>query len=149
MNFGIPLAFLKFSRGAEAEADYLGLQYMYKSGYDPNAYVTFFGKIVEEERRHPGSAPKIFMDHPPTQDRILKSEQAIKEILPQKEQYLVTTSEFEEIKDRLRVVVAKAKKQDKSAPTLRKREPSETASTQAGDDGRSDQDDRPVLRRRN
>ena len=74
LNFGVPIAFLKFNRSAEAEADYLGLQYMYKAGYDPNSYVAFFGKIMQEERREPGSVPKVFLDHPPTPDRIVKSE---------------------------------------------------------------------------
>ncbi len=55
---GVPMAFLKFNRGAEAEADYLGIQYMYKAGYDPNSYVAFFGKVMEEERRMPGSMPR-------------------------------------------------------------------------------------------
>src|SRR6516225_4539488 len=66
LNLGVPLTFLKFSRSAEAEADYLGLQYMFKAGYDPNSYTAFFGKILQEERRAPGSVDKIFADHPPT-----------------------------------------------------------------------------------
>ncbi|HUZ46374.1 MAG TPA: M48 family metallopeptidase, partial [Terriglobia bacterium] len=70
MNFGIPLAFLKFSRNDEQQADFLGLQYMWKAGYDPNAYLAMFAKIITEQRRNPGSVPSIFMDHPPTQDRI-------------------------------------------------------------------------------
>jgi beta-barrel assembly-enhancing protease len=64
LNYGVPLTFLKFSRSAEAEADFLGLQYMYKAGYDPNSYVTFFGKVLQEERGSPGSVPKVFLDHP-------------------------------------------------------------------------------------
>jgi predicted Zn-dependent protease len=147
MNFGIPMAFLKFNRNAEAEADFLGLQYMYKAGYDPNAYVSFFSKVVEEERRQPGSVPKIFMDHPPTADRILKSEETIKEILPKREQYLVSTSEFEDVKTRLKTVVASLKKNEKPGPTLRKRAPDD--STQAGsNDGSKDDDKPPVLKRR-
>ena len=71
---GVPLAFLHFNRSAESEADYLGLQYMYRAGYDPNSYVSFFGKVLEEERQVPCSVPKLFLDHPPTADRILKSE---------------------------------------------------------------------------
>src|SRR5437867_9437914 len=88
-NFGVPIAFLKFNRGAEGEADYLGIQYMYKAGYDQNSYVAFFGKVMDEERRAPGSVPKIFQDHPPTPDRLIKSTEEIKEILPKREQYLV------------------------------------------------------------
>jgi beta-barrel assembly-enhancing protease len=64
LNYGVPLTFLKFSRSAEAEAGFLGLQYMYKAGYDPNSYVTFFGKVLQEERGSPGSVPKVFLDHP-------------------------------------------------------------------------------------
>ena len=106
----MPIAFLKFNRGAEAEADYLGIQYMYKAGYDPNSYVAFFGKVMEEERRVPGSMPNVFMDHPPTGDRIIKSEEEIKQILPKREQYLVSTSEFDDVKARLQQVISNRKK---------------------------------------
>src|ERR1700724_3303461 len=70
MNFMIPVTFLKFSRDAEREADYLGLQYMYKAGYDPNSFVSFFEKVTALEKKQPGSVPKIFATHPPTPDRI-------------------------------------------------------------------------------
>lgn len=68
LNIAIPLGFLKFSRDDEREADYLGLQYMYKAGYDPNAFVSFFEKIEAEEKRHPGSIPRSFprTRRPPT-----------------------------------------------------------------------------------
>jgi len=128
---GVPLAFLKFNRGAEAEADYLGIQYMYKAGYDPNSYVAFFGKVMDEERRMPGSMPQVFMDHPPTGDRIIKSEEEIKEILPKKEQYLVSTSEFDDVKARLQQVISNRKKLkpgETGGPTLRKRQPSDQTS---------------------
>src|SRR6267154_1299137 len=70
MNLAIPLTFLKFSRDAEREADFLGIQYMYKAGYDPNAYVTFFERIQADEKRRPGTIPKVFSTHPPTPERI-------------------------------------------------------------------------------
>lgn len=149
---GVPLAFLKFSRGAEAEADYLGIQYMYKAGYDPNSYVSFFGKVIEQERRSPGSIPTVFADHPPSGERILKSEQEIKEILPKREQYLVSTSEFDDIKARLQTVISNRKKSDKrEGPTLRKREVTDrtTTETQPRDQGKDESGDKPpVLRRR-
>src|SRR5208282_1660783 len=157
---GVPLAFLKFNRGAEAEADYLGIQYMYKAGYDPNSYVAFFGKVMEEERRMPGSMPQVFMDHPPTGDRIIKSEEEIKQILPKKEQYLVSTSEFDDVKGRLQQVVSNRKKMkpgDSGGPTLRKRQPTDqtTAQTQpttqtqgTGTSSGSGDDQPPVLKRR-
>jgi predicted Zn-dependent protease len=151
-NFGIPLSFLKFNRSAEAEADYLGIQYMYKAGYDPNSYVAFFGKVMDEERRSPGSVPKIFQDHPPTPDRIIKSEEEIKEILPKREQYLVSTSEFNDVKSRLQSVISTRRREQKPGPTLQKRAPTDqtTAQTQPTNKGQtqSDDDQPPVLRRR-
>jgi predicted Zn-dependent protease len=146
MNFGIPLAFLKFSRADEAEADYLGIQYMYKAGYDPNAYVAFFGRIMQKERQQPGSVASIFMDHPLTPDRVIKAEEEIKTILPKRNEYLVTTSEFSDIKSRLETVVAELRKGQGSRPTL-KRRPS-TDAPQNGGNSKSDGDQPPVLRRR-
>lgn len=151
-NVGVPLTFLKFSRNDEAEADYLGIQYMYKAGYDPRDYVTFFGKIIAEERRAPGSVPQIFMDHPPTPDRMIKADQEIKTILPPRDHYLVSTSEFNDVKARIAAVIDNQKKgRQESGPTLAKREPNETASnqTQAPNSSNGQDDDRPpVLRRR-
>ena len=153
MNFGVPMAFLHFSRTAEAEADFYGLQYMYKAGYDPNSYVAFFGKVLEEERRMPGSVPKVFLDHPPTPDRIVKSEEEIKQILPKREQYLVSTSEFDDVKARLQSVMSNRRKMERPGPTLRKREATDktttTAQTQGqGQDQSKEDDTPPVLKRR-
>ena len=154
---GVPLAFLKFNRGAEAEADYLGIQYMYKAGYDPNSYVAFFGKVMDEERRMPGSMPQVFMDHPPTGDRIIKCEEEIKQILPKKDQYLVSTSEFDDVKARLQQVISNRKKLkpgENGGPTLRKRQPSDqtTAPTQtagqSSSSGSAGDEQPPVLKRR-
>jgi predicted Zn-dependent protease len=150
MDYGVPIAFLKFSRADESEADYLGIQYMYKAGYDPNSYVAFFGKIIQDERRQPGSVPSIFMDHPPTPDRIVKSVEEIKEILPKRNEYLVTTSEFNDVKGRLQTLVASLKKGEKQGPTLKKRQPTDdTTGGQNGGTNTSDDDDKPpVLKRR-
>jgi beta-barrel assembly-enhancing protease len=150
---GVPLAFLKFSRKDEQEADFLGLQYMYKAGYDPNAFVGFFGKVMDEERRSPGSMAKVFADHPPTGDRIIASEEEIHKILPKRDQYLVSTSEFDDIKSRLQTIITQHKRQQKgdSGPTLRKRAPDQTT-TQPGQTGQqptdSGDDSPPVLKRR-
>jgi predicted Zn-dependent protease len=152
LNMGIPIAFLKFSRDDEAEADFLGIQYMYKAGYDPNAYVAFFGKIVQEQRRNPGSVPSIFADHPPTPDRIIKAEKEIKSILPQKSEYLVSTSEFNGMKTRLEGVMSMRRKMDKAegGPTLKKRQPKTTTSpsTQPSGQQTPGDDKPPVLQRR-
>ena len=71
-GIGLPMTFLKFNRSFEAEADYLGIQYMYKAGYDPNEFVNFFEKIQAQEKKKPGSMAKVFADHPQTPDRISK-----------------------------------------------------------------------------
>jgi len=152
LNMGIPMAFLKFSRNDEAEADFLGIQYMYKAGYDPNAYVAFFGRIVQEQRRDPGSVPSIFADHPPTPERIIKAEKEIKSILPQKSEYLVSTSEFNDMKTRLEGVMSMRRKMEKAegGPTLKKRQPKTTTSpgTQPSGQQNPEDDKPPVLKRR-
>jgi beta-barrel assembly-enhancing protease len=146
LSLAVPLTFLKFSRGYEAQADYLGVQYMYKAGYDPNAYVTFFEKIQALEKRRPGSVAKVFSTHPPTPDRIQKSQEEIARILPEKEQYITTTSEFDMVKARL-VQIENRKKplnMGETKPTLR------TKTEQGKDkkDPNSTDDDRPTLKRR-
>ena len=143
---GLPILFLKFSQKDEAEADYLGLQYMYKAGYDPESYVTFFGKVTEEERHMPGSVPEIFMDHPPTPDRIISCEQEIQKILPQKPQYLVSTSEFNDIKSRLTTVMIAQNRVKPGSPTLEKKKSSDKTGNAPPSDSGSDQP--PVLKRR-
>jgi len=152
LNMGIPLAFLKFNRDDEAEADYLGIQYMYKAGYDPNAYVAFFGRIVQEQRSNPGSVPSIFADHPPTADRIIKTEEEIKTDLPKRSEYLVSTSEFNDMKTRLAGVMSLRRKMGKSenGPTLRKRQPASKTSptTQPSGKQNPEADKPPVLQRR-
>ncbi len=149
MNFGVPIAFLKFSRADEAEADFLGIQYMWKAGYDPNSYVAFFGKVLQEERRDPGSVPKVFSDHPPTPDRIVKSEEEIKSLLPKKDEYLVTTSEFNDVKSRMQTLVVALRKHEKPGPTLIKKEPTSKTGSQTNKGQTTSTDDTPpVLKRR-
>ena len=94
LNMAIPLTFLKFSRDAEREADFLGIQYMYKAGYDPNSYVTFFERVQADEKRRPGTIPKVFSTHPPTPERIANTQKEIARILPARQEYIVTTSEL-------------------------------------------------------
>jgi beta-barrel assembly-enhancing protease len=96
-GFLIPMQFLQFSRKDEAEADYLGLQYLYKTGYDPVASVSFFEKLQAQETVKPGTVSKLFSTHPPTGDRIAMSKKNI-DVLPDKDQYVVTTSEFNQVK---------------------------------------------------
>jgi predicted Zn-dependent protease len=155
LNLAIPLGFLKFNRDAEREADYLGLQYMYKAGYDPNAFVSFFEKIEAEERRRPGSIPKVFSTHPPTPERVQKAQQEIASILPAKEEYIVSTSEFDTIKARLGKIEHRNKLEQKKTgdkPTLRTRteqQKQDKADKQQTQTPSGDDDpDRPVLKKR-
>jgi predicted Zn-dependent protease len=155
LNLAIPIGFLKFSRDQEAEADYLGLQYMYKAGYDPNAFVSFFEKLEAEDRRHPGSIPKLFSSHPPTPERVQKAQQEIASILPARDEYVVTTSEFDLVKARLSKIENRnkleQKKTDKDKPTLRTRTEQQTqdkADKQPAQTGDDSDPDRPVLKKR-
>ncbi len=152
LQLAIPLSYLKFSRDDEREADFLGLQYMYKAGYDPNAYVTFFERIQADEKRRPGTIPKFFSTHPPTPERIAGAQKEIARILPERDEYIVTTSEFDMVKSRLRNVMFSRKVQDNQPgkPTLRtKTEQSDkNKSTTQQSDPNSTEDDRPTLKRR-
>jgi len=150
LQLAIPLSYLKFSRDAEREADFLGIQYMYKAGYDPNAYVTFFERIQADEKRRPGTIPKLFSTHPPTPERIADAQKEIARILPEKDEYIVTTSEFDQVKARLRNVMFARKAQDNTPgkPTLRTKTEQTTKQTQGQTDPSSTDDDRPTLKRR-
>jgi predicted Zn-dependent protease len=145
-SIGIPLTFFKFSRGFEAEADYLGVEYMYRAGYDPSAFVSFFEKIQAMEKKKPGTLSKAFETHPQTPDRIEKSQEEIRKILPAKPQYIVTTSEFDEVKARLAAIENKHKlldQKDGNKPSLRR-----TSNTDNKSGNTQTDDDRPTLKRR-
>src|SRR6202163_1978892 len=149
LNLAIPITFLKFSRDAEREADFLGLEYMYKAGYDPNAYVTFFERIQADEKRQPGTIPKIFSTHPPTPERIANTRKEIARILPAKQEYVVTTSEFDTVKARLRNIVFSRKVQAAPGkPTLRTKTEQAGKQGQGTDPNANPDDDRPTLKRR-
>jgi hypothetical protein len=122
-QLAIPITFLQFSRSFEAEADWLGLQYMYKAGYDPQAFIQFFEKIDALEKHKPGTLAKVFADHPQTPDRIMHSEEEIATIMPARPDYMVTTSEFDDVKTRLARLENKRKINDGKGgnkPTLRR-----------------------------
>src|SRR5580692_3894981 len=150
LNIAIPLTYLKFSRDSEREADFLGLEYMYKAGYDPNAFVTFFERIQADEKRRPGTIPKVFSTHPPTPDRIEAAQKEIARILPNKPEYIVTTSEFDSVKGRLRNIMFARKVQDNQPgkPSLRTRTEQQQKGTQQQDPNANPDDDRPTLKRR-
>ncbi len=147
-GLGLPMTFLAFQRGFEAEADYLGLQYEYKAGYDPQAFISFFEKIQAQEKRKPGTMDKAFATHPQTPDRIQESQKEIATILPARPEYTVTTSEFDDVKTRLAALENRRKMidpKDSSKPSLRR-----ASTNKSGSDSSSSTsgDDHPTLKRR-
>jgi predicted Zn-dependent protease len=98
---GLPLTFLKFSHEFEMEADYLGLQYMYNAGYDPNGFVVFLETLERRENIKPGSLGAAFATHPPAAERIRAARKEIAKILPPRDRAITTTPEFGQIKTRL------------------------------------------------
>jgi predicted Zn-dependent protease len=153
-GLAIPLGFLNFSRGFEREADFLGLQYLYKAGYDPGAFVDFFEKIQSMEKRKPGTISKVFSTHPMTDDRIEQSQKEIQEVLKAKPEYVVNTSEFNDVKGRLSMLHNRRKvdtKEDSGRPRLRRAPGSGTGPVDdenADKKPKEDQDERPKLKRR-
>ena len=151
-GLAIPVSYLAFTRSSEREADHYGLQYMYKAGYDPTAFVDFFEKIETLEKKKPGSIAKVFSTHPMTDDRIKASQEEIQKDLPPKEEYVVTTSEFNDVKARLAMLHnhRKVENSDPSRPTLR-RGPGTNGPVDQNPDGttpKTDSDERPTLKRR-
>jgi predicted Zn-dependent protease len=145
-GIGLPMTFVTFQRGFEAEADYLGLQYMYKTGYDPQAFISFFEKVQAQEKKKPGTLAKAFSTHPQTPDRISKSQEEISKILPARAEYTVTTSEFDLVKARLAALENRRKvvdEKDSGKPSLRR-----TSSTDKTSKDDKKDDDRPTLKRR-
>src|SRR5436189_1017286 len=121
-GFLIPMQFLQFSRKDEAEADYLGLQYLYKTGYDPGAAVSFFEKLQAKESARPGSVSKMFSTHPLTGDRVEMTKKNIELILHDKDQYVVTTSEFNRVKTLLAQLENRRPSQEEAnKPSLRRK----------------------------
>src|SRR5690348_10140393 len=140
-SVALPMTFLRFSRGFESEADYLGLQYLYKSGYDPQSFIAFFEKLKAQEKKKPGFLSKAFSTHPQTPDRIEKSQAEIAHLLPPRPEYVEDTSEFEDVKARLAAIENRHKIQNPkdNRPTLRR--------TNGPDDQKKD-DGRPTLKKR-
>jgi len=142
VGLAIPFSTTKFERSFEAEADYLGVEYLYKTGYDPQALISFFERVQAEERKKPGFVAKAFSTHPQTSDRIRKTQREIDEILPARETYVLSTSEFADVKSRLITFHNKrASEQGANLPILQ-RAPAEVG------DSTGDDNQRPTLKRR-
>jgi hypothetical protein len=146
-GLAVPITFLQFSRDFERQADFLGVQYMYRAGYDPQAFAAFFEKIQNLQKTKPGMVAKAFSDHPQTPDRIEATQNEIAHLLPPKDEYIITTSEFDDVKARLARIENKRKLregQDSKKPSLRR-----ANNGQNGQNGQTTtDDDRPTLHRR-
>ena len=138
VGIALPMSMLKFSRDSEREADMLGLEYQYASGYDPDEFVKFFEKLRNQENKKRGFFAKAFATHPMTQDRIKRAQEEIATYLPAREDYIIDTSDFQEVKRRLRQIEDSHRIDNGkvSTPTLRKRT------------DKSDEEGRPKLERK-
>ncbi len=152
MGIGVPLTFMKFSRTFEAQADFLGMEYMYKAGYDPQSFISFFEKIEAQEKKKPGAVAKAFASHPMTPDRVAAAQNEMRTVLPARPEYIVDTSEFENVKGRLASLENRHKVQNDKTngdrPTLRRAtadNPSQDGGSGSGSG--SQPDDRPTLKR--
>jgi predicted Zn-dependent protease len=151
MSLAIPMGFLSFSRAFESEADMLGLEYMYKAGYDPTCFVDFFEKVQSQEKRKPGTLSKVFSTHPPTDDRIKAAQKNIEKLLKAKPEYVVSTSEFVDVKARVMAMHNQRKVEnakDAGRPTLRRNPNGQIDANGEEKAPQADQDDRPTLKRR-
>jgi predicted Zn-dependent protease len=113
----VPMAFLQFSRADETEADYLGTQYMYAAGYDPNGAVSIFEKLEAMQKTQPGVAARLMSTHPMDAERIDRTEKEIQRILPARPDYIVNTSEYAAMRER---VIEGGTKANPAKPTLRR-----------------------------
>jgi predicted Zn-dependent protease len=137
----IPMTFLSFSRHDESEADFLGVQYMWAAGYDPTGAISMFEKLETLQRTQPTAVSKLLSTHPMDSDRIAKTQAEIDKILPSKPEYIVTTSDYTNMRQRLLTMENRRKPDDPNKPQLR-RAPGVDDPDKTGDDGR------PTLKRR-
>lgn len=127
------LSYLKFTRGAEEEADKLGVQYMWAAGYDPNAMATMFEKLEAKNKKKPGTIAKLFASHPAPPDRRTNAI-ALAARFPERDEYVISSSEFQRVKNRLlrlsnarassTGVIAGSEDGTPGRPTLKRRQPS-------------------------
>jgi predicted Zn-dependent protease len=145
-GLAVPLTFLKFSRGAEKEADLLAVQYLWRTGYDPHGLITFFEKLRAKEKKKPGALAKVFRSHPMSEDRI-KNAREMLDRFPEKSEYQIDSSDFIALKDRLGIGGGQRKlaesKDGRSRPTLKRRKPASEKHVDKTAEGA-----RPTLKRR-
>ncbi len=144
MSLAVPMGMLKFSRNAEREADMLGLQYDYATGYDPQEFIRLFEKMKKEEKQKKGFFARAFATHPMTEDRIKRAQKEIADYLPDRDDYVVDTSEFQEVRERVTEICNRRRIDNGKVnlPVLHKR-----GDGPASPDSGKSPDNRPTLRR--
>ncbi len=150
-NFAIPMTMLKFSREFEKDADFLGVQYMYKAGYDPASMVQFFERLKAMQKKNKKAIAQAFSSHPLTKNRIKAVQKTIDELLPERPQYAVSSSEFDDIKEHLADLRQRRKpvELDPNRPTLRRKSNTEPiVPGEIDEEQEAEEDERPKLVRR-
>lgn len=158
-GFAALLGFMRFSRGAEEEADKLGVQYMYAAGYDPTAMATMFEKLEAKNKKKPGFISKLFATHPAPPERRAAS-LALAAKFQEREEYVISTSEFQRVKGRMlrlsnaRATIAGAlpgaEEGAPGRPTLKRRQPAPDDSTinpETGEQKPAEKQEAPKLKR--
>jgi predicted Zn-dependent protease len=153
LGLGINLELLGITRESEKEADQLGIQYLWNTGYDPNGFVSFFEKLQEQEKSKPGRLAGFFRTHPYSVDRISASLDE-QRFLPEKENYIVNTSEFDRVKARL-LAMDNAMKAETEASPVDQKKPTLKRRTNTGDEpppddpgGQDSKKSRPTLKKK-
>jgi predicted Zn-dependent protease len=154
-GLGQLLAFFKFSRGAEEEADRLGVQYLYAAGYDPTAMATMFEKLASQNKKKKSKIASLFSTHPQSLERRDESLGLVARF-PEKQEYIISTSEFQKVKSFLlkqtnaqAAVVGDYDEQDQGRPTLKRRQPAGDADpATTGESSSEEKDAPPKLKRR-
>jgi Zn-dependent protease with chaperone function len=159
-GFGQMLAFFKFSRGSEEEADKLGVQYLYASGYDPTGMATMFEKLASQNKKKQSKISELFSTHPQSIERRDSSLQLVSRF-PEKQEYIISTSEFQKVKNHLlkltnakAAIVGDFDEEEPGRPTLKRRQPDGTSDPNSTGDSSSDdststpKNEPPKLKRR-
>jgi beta-barrel assembly-enhancing protease len=106
---------LKYSRGAETQADVMGTQVLYDSGYDPRAMAAFFENLnASSEGKAP---PQFFSDHPNPDNRIDRVDEEIKKLGGAPEGAERDSAEFEAIKREVMALPTPAKGKPPAPPS--------------------------------
>jgi len=145
-NFAIPLGLLQYSRAMERQADYLGLKYLDNTGYDQNAFIDFFERFESLQKEKPGTISKLFSTHPVTRSRIMRAQHEIQNDLKPQPAYILDTSEFHEVQNRLLALRNRRGMQSQdNSPALRRRNAGKIEQSKPS---ASEDDQRPTLKRR-